>query len=378
MTRERAIALEAKTCTATPAWLTYGLPVALGCFWAALILQQASTAFGGPIALLRVGTQNPLFDRFASELGPLPTSEPIGHDGQLFYAVARDPLGRWGTPAALAAFDGNGPQYRYRRIFYPLVAGGFGSFSGRQTVFAMMALMVLAMGVSGLALADLAHTWNASLATVIIALGNPAMFMAVWTLEADPVAFALVLSGLALTTRERWTAAAVLFMLAALTKEVYLLVPWSVAAWLYATKQPKKALGIATIATLPLAMWGAFLWLTMPPGQGAQNLGMPLRGLWDAVPIWLASERHAIEWISAALAMALVWRGIGLLRRASALGRFLISPWLLIACTASVDVWGKPNNAARAIAILWPLTIICPVTMTQAEFERTEKKHSKD
>src|SRR5687767_10737804 len=44
-------------------------------------------------SLLRVGTDNPAFARIESELGPIVSPDPMGHDGQLYYMIARDPFG---------------------------------------------------------------------------------------------------------------------------------------------------------------------------------------------------------------------------------------------------------------------------------------------
>src|SRR3954454_13861681 len=138
-------------------WSTYGAPVVAGLLCASFVLAAASHRFGGASSLLRIGTLNPRFQQFAVELGPLPRAEPVGHDGQMFYAVARDPLGHNGTPAAIGAFDANGPRYRYRSILFPGLAGGFGLLSGRETLLAMMGLIVLSFGVSAPAVADLSR-----------------------------------------------------------------------------------------------------------------------------------------------------------------------------------------------------------------------------
>jgi hypothetical protein len=31
---------------------------------------------------------------------------------------------------------------------------------------------------------------------------------------------------------------------------------------------------------------------------------------------------------------------------------------VILGCVATLEVWGKPNNAARVFAILWPLNLL--------------------
>jgi hypothetical protein len=334
---------------------------ALGCLWASLVLYEATRMFGGPSALLQVGTSNPLYERIRGELGPLPAAGPVGHDGQLFYSVARDPLGRHGTPQAFSVFDSdtsNGPAYRYRRILYPVLAGGFGWFSGPQTLVGMIVLVAVAFGGIGWATADLSAQWKRTPDAAIVALANPALLLTCWLLEADPIAVALALAGLALALRDRWRLAAVFLACAVLTKETYLLMPWSLAGWLSMTGRRRLAAWFVIATGLPLAIWAGYLWSTMPGGQGAANFGLPFAGLLNASHQWVISERNPTEWICAAVAVLLLWRAGVTFYRGTHLMRWLVGPWVLIGCAASAEVWGKPNNAARALAILWPLTVL--------------------
>jgi hypothetical protein len=131
-------------------WGVIGAALAL----ASYVVQGAPNA----ASLLRVGSTNPLRQQIERELGPITSPDAIGHDGQLYYLIARDPFASGGTVAALASFDVNPPRYRYRRILFPLVAGGLGRFSPRTTLFGMIILAIVGMSLTALATADIAFT----------------------------------------------------------------------------------------------------------------------------------------------------------------------------------------------------------------------------
>ena len=42
--------------------------------------------------LLQVGAEKPLKHQIQAELGPVSHMQPLGHDGEMFYVIARDPL----------------------------------------------------------------------------------------------------------------------------------------------------------------------------------------------------------------------------------------------------------------------------------------------
>jgi hypothetical protein len=203
-------------------WLTAGTAVALS-----LLVTQAA---GERTRLLHVGSTNPLLTQIQRDLGPVVTTDRVGHDGQFNYLIARDPFGRGSTPAALSTFDSNGPRYRYRRILLPLIAGGVGQFSGAWTLTALIALTALGIGLATVATADLAFQWNVTSGAAFAAMLNGGAFIASGLLTSEPFALGLSLIGVALFLRQRHTFGAVALAAAALTKETYALVPLALAA----------------------------------------------------------------------------------------------------------------------------------------------------
>src|SRR5204862_1507624 len=100
--------------------------------------------------------------------------------------------------------------------------------------------------------------------------------------------------------------------LAALTKETYLLVAWALAAWHWRDGRRTAAAGLALVPMLPLLAWSGWLSATMPAGSGVRgNIGMPLRGLADAIPIWIRHERNPVEVALAVCTCLMLGGGLG-------------------------------------------------------------------
>lgn len=344
-------------------WFAAGAALPLAVIW--------SLSDGDPRRLLRVGSTNPLRPAIEAELRWLPPTDSIGHDGQLYYAIARDPLGRRGVPEAIDGFDENGARYRYRRILFPALAGGFGQLDARTALWGMVLVAVAASGIASLALAHIASVHRLSGAPVLVALANPGALVSALLLTGDTLALALSLAGLALLLNARVTAAALALALAALAKETYLLVTVAAGAWVWTTGRARQALGVIATAALPLAAWDLWLRLTInAKAQAVENLSwLPLAGIVRSVPVWLA-ERNPVE--IALLAVALVSLTLGVFEvlrsRTRTLLRYALAPWVVLALFAGFAVWSKPNNAARALAFLWPVAVLLA-------FDRPRSRH---
>lgn len=340
---------------------------AAGAFWFGLgtiLALVVMSAYGlrTPGSLLHAGSNNPLLHEMEQDLGPLTTGDPTGHDGQLYYLIARDPLARGKTPAALAAFDNNGPQYRYRRILFPLLAGAFGRASGRATLYAMIAWLAIAMGLASVAVADIGFQLGVQGEVPLLAVVNAGALASLLFLTPDTLALALTLAGIALTLRSRTTPAVALFAMAALAKEVYVLVPAALAVWSWRSRGERlTALKLAIAPCLPIALWSVWVYLTVVPdvATAAGNLGAPFVGVVQAMPYWLTQEPNRVEqWLAGFMAVTILLSLLALAIGRNGALRAVVAAWLALACFATVQVWGKPNNAARVFVILWPLSVL--------------------
>ena len=261
-------------------------------FWFSIGLLLGLAAMRGQGApnwasLLRVGSSNPFIGQIQRELGPVHPPDPVGHDGQLFFLIARDPVNAFGTAQRLAEFDNNPPRYRYRRILYPLLAGGFGQFNGRVTLAGMILLTAVGLGLTAVAIADLAHSLNLSGGVVFAGILNLGALISAMLLTADALALGLALGGLALVCRSRTGWAVTAFALAALTKEVYAIIPVSIGAFYVRERFLRRGLIVALVPLLPLLIWTAWVWMKIPDAPAtATNLGIPFRGIIESLPSW--------------------------------------------------------------------------------------------
>jgi hypothetical protein len=341
-------------------------PVALALWFLAgtafgvIVMAAYASGRGGWTHLLNVGANNPLLYRLESELGPLAPADATGHDGQLYYLVARDPLGTGEGPQAIAQFDDNGPQYRYRRILFPLLAGGFGQLAGRATLYGMIAWLAVAMGLATVAIADLSFQLNVRGGAVLGAVANAGVLVSLLLLTADALAIGLALAGVSLALRSRTAWAVAAFALAALTKEVYLLVPWALAAWHWKERQRGAAVALALVPALPIIVWSGWVEMSLPSSPtSVENIGVPLIGLFEAVSFWVRHERIRLElFLATFIALTFIAAGIMLVVGRISVLRWLVAPWVALGCVSTLEVWGKPNNAARVFAILWPLSVL--------------------
>jgi hypothetical protein len=273
----------------------------------------------------------------------------------------------------LLAFDNNGPRYRYRRILFPLLAGGFGQLGGPATVVGMVVWLSIAMGLATSAIADLCFQLRRRGATVLAAILNPGVLASLLLLVGEALGMALSLVGTALLLRSRTGLAVAALALATLTKETYLLVAVSLGAWLWRRRRRGHAVLLFGVPAATLVIWSTWVALTIPhaPG-GIWNVGLPFVGLAQAIPFWMRSERNVLEllFIGCAVIMFAVAAWMAIAGRNQLL-RCLAAPWLGLACVATLAVWGKPNNICRAFAILWPLTVLFVNVSMQGHLART-------
>lgn len=334
-------------------------------FWgcAGVILALLTHLLQAPpnlASLLRVGSTNPFFSTIQKELGPVMAAGPIGHDGQLYYLVARDPFARRSTADALASFDQNPPGYRYRRILLPLIAGGAGTFDPRTTLLALIGLTILGLGLAAVGVADLAHQFGRTGPLVLLAMLNIGALLSVMLVTADVLALGLSLVGIALAVRERFWSAVLVLTLASLTKETYWLVALGLSPWFLRRSGPGQAFVMATVPGIPLACWSLWLWFVLPQGTTkAANLSVPFAGIAAGLVAWYKGSLDPVQATFALYVVgSIVLGAVAAASRRNAVLAWLATPWLMLACISGISVWVIPTNAARAFSILWPLALL--------------------
>ena len=317
----------------------------------AFVLFDVRSRESVALALLVAGKAGPAWHVIRRDFPDAEAHTPagLGHDGQLFYAIARQPM-----RLAAVAPSLDHPRYRLQRpllawLAWTLHPGG----GGPGLVWALFAVGVLGLFVGGLASGMLASSLGGrpEVAALFPLLGGS--FASLRITAADALATALALAATALLVDRRWRSAVAVGVLAVLAKETALLILLGVLAW----KRSRDALAVAGAATAVSAAW--WLWLRHAfggePGP-PELLAAPLRGLADSVRLWASGEQTmAAVWVPAAVvlgALALVSRGVR-----HPCGPAIVLQLALLT-VLSLDVLGLDFNGTRATLPLVALAVI--------------------
>lgn len=307
-----------------------------------------------------------------------------GYDGQFYYLLALNPFSP--RPALMGAhFDL--PAYRAQRILYPLLVWAL-SLGGRPSLVPTLLVIVnlgaiIAVGALGALLArqlGVSPLWGALLAFY------PGLLVSLACDLGEPLALACALGGLSCASRRRWGWAALLLSLAALARETTALIGLALlAASVLSRLTPNRALRIPALRLIPYEQWrgGALAglgplgvalgWqvvLLMRWGSvgalaaGANNIGIPLAGLFESLVLWAALPRPAVQIVLYASVGYLV--GLGEMARRLIVRRhqapnYIALAWGLygaLALTLSVSVWDLNWNFLRGASELGMLSLL--------------------
>lgn len=295
-------------------------------------------------ACLRVGAFSPAKLRIERDLGPVPTTPDLGHDGKYSYLIALHP---WAVGVDAELRDALGdPGYRYGRPLLSWAGGLGGTLPPRATLWGLILAEVLAGGLLVAATVALARQAGLPTLAVVIGLVNPGVYSSAVSLTSDLPALALSLAGLACWQSGRCRTAVVLFALAVLAKEYFALTPLALAA--ANLRRPTTAASLAVLPLLPLAAWRLWVVRAVGVGEGGENFGWPGRGVWDTAGLW---SEPAVGWVAVALVAATLTGG--LLPRRPAVVRLACLGWGLLGLVASHRVWLDPADLLRVICPAW-------------------------
>jgi hypothetical protein len=298
--------------------------------------------------LVRVGATKPHRGLIESELGPMTCVDAPGHDGQVNYLVARDPFNRRGTDLILSETDR--PPYRFRRILYPLLAGGFGLFGPHATVCGLLFWMAVGGGLIVASVAGLCADWRLPGIVIPLALLNPGLYLSAQVLTNDVLAMGLALSGVLLWSRRSERAAAVVLAAAVLVRETSILVSLALALADFRGRGGRATLSLVLVSALPFVCWALWVQITVPGGNGEDNLGLPFVGVVRSLWLWVDPARVAFGVVTLLLLAAgalIAWKADDRFLRLSCV------LWIALAVVLSQAVWEHPGNMVRAISPLW-------------------------
>jgi hypothetical protein len=229
----------------------------------AFLVQQ----HGDVSALLRIGTKAAARSFVERDFAHPVLTPGYGHDGQQFYVIAR-------TFPDLQRADGHVDRlaYRARRIVFPLLVAPLPA--GPPTAWAMLAVNLAAIGFAGVGIGRLAARAGLSPLVGLAAGVTPALFMSARASLGDALAFSLAIWGVALwRTHVGW--AALLFTLAALTREHTLVVPAACAVvGLWERRRGTNVrLSLLAAPFAVYAVWVVALGLSLHPARAVSNNG---------------------------------------------------------------------------------------------------------
>lgn len=192
---------------------------------------------GDPLSLVTIGT------RFSEGIA----DGTEGYDGQFVYYIARDPN--------TAAQYLDVPAYRFQRILLPVVGRLLALGQDALIPWALLLINLISLATGTWLLEQLlirhkGSRWYAL--TYGLTIG---IFASVRLSLSEPLAYALVLSGITLADRERWIGSALVFALAALAKETTIFFVVGYGLHLLIKRRFGTAILFGVIAVLPFAIW---------------------------------------------------------------------------------------------------------------------------
>jgi hypothetical protein len=236
---------------------------------------------------------------------------------------------------------------------YPLLAGGFGFFSGNAILIGLVIVAAVGFGAAVASTATLARSERLPIWVVLGTIANPGLWLSLRLLTSDALAYGMAVSGLLLWLKGRESWGLLFLALAILAKDQYLLVALSLAGWVWtAENRRRSAVVVVAATTLPLLVWIGWLSITM--GDGAAVRGnLRWLGIVDAIPRWRFTpvSDQVLIWLTVASTIIVVVAAV----RCTSLFRWLAAPWLALTLISSDWVWNIGNNAARVFAPLWLL-----------------------
>jgi len=245
-----------------------------------------------------------VFERPADLPADRPWGGGTGYDGQFAYAIALDPLG--------ASTKLDQPDFRYRRIVYPLVVHAVSLGQPTWIPWMMMAVNLLAAALGSVILGELLARRRASAWLALVLPFSLGYLVAVRADLSHPLALALALGGWLAFDNDRPALSVLLFAVGGLTREVALLFPAALVGW-YVLKRDWRRAALMAACVVPYLAWSAILvaWLgTSPttayqsrplliPFEGIRYLAEPagkaIVGMWVLLPamaagLWAASD----------------------------------------------------------------------------------------
>ena len=311
------------------------------------------------VSLIQPGTHGSATKLFDQDFPTLEQPKADGLDGQIYYAIARDPIHLDKTARYL-----DHPRYRYQRPLLPITAwilhpsGGGDALVGSLLLVSLIGIVLMAVGAGGLSMALRGPPWVAALVPLL-----PGAYWSLRVTVSDGLALGLALVAMTLAARDRRAWAVFVGCLAVLAKEpaILLLLGWSIS------RRTKKDAWLTIGPALTIVAWMGWLHLMLPPDlPRSQDIGLPFVGL---VKAWTDVWSHGRELVGMACTLGGIAVGIVALamrRLRHPLG-WAIALQLAFLAVMGMNPLGTNFGGTRMALPLMALSIIALVTPHGAE-----------
>ncbi len=215
----------------------------IAALWPTLFVLQ----YGGVSALLVASKGGPSYPVIHEDFPDAVLFPAPGHDGQQFYAIARDPV----HPGKTAAYLDRAGR-RYERIVFPILAWAISPGPGTPLVLGLVLVSLAGVLIGSLALARFpAAPWWLPLTLPL----SPGIIVALSMTLGDALATGLVLAAFSMAFRRRWLATTAILVVAALTRETTIVAALCIACW--PAIDWRTRMKIAAPPCIALAAWSA-------------------------------------------------------------------------------------------------------------------------
>ena len=305
---------------------------------AMLVLLHVGITGRNPLNLIQAGASGPSAAVIQEDFPDTPIMSHGGHDGQQFYAIARQPM-HWHDVAP----DLDRPAYRLQRPLLPWLAWALHPTGGGPGLIA--ALFVVGVGgmlAGAIAMGTLSASVGGSPRLGALFPLLPGTVVSLRITTADALAVGLAFVAIACLVRERNGWAAVAAVGAVLAKEPIFLVLAGYALW----RRDRASVLVTGLAGTVAAGLAVVLRTTFPMEKQIVEFAPPFQSLFRALPEWAAGgDKLAMVTVLGTVALALV-----ALRKGGLRGRFgwAIALQLVLLFILSYDAFALDLNGTRS------------------------------
>jgi len=314
-----------------------------------LCIRPVIVSGGDASFFIAIGEDSGEIRHYVEErLGEVPLRAALGHDGRFFFVQANDP---WVLEAAENAEILDRPLYRSQRMFYPTMASGLGTLGPEAIVWGMLIVNLLAMILGSVAASSIAismgmsHWWGLAF---VLNLG----FVSELNIGgAGIVAAAAAFGAVALVLKQKMGWATLLLTVAALSREVTLIVAAGVAFWLWQKERNKRHAIVAfAVPLMFVALWAVYLRFQIDAEAGGaqvREIGWPFVGAFSALSSWFRDPVDLLVGLAVIVILALFsWRA---LTQDHLVGWAFVG-FVAVAVLLTEPVWHSYFDITRAIA----------------------------